>query len=348
MEANISVEKLPHHEQMKFCLSRAQYRQGRKLTAVKVYTVNQESKYLIVNGVPAINITRELEVLCRKYGPIDLLKLLPDYPHEEFSEVYLVKYRGIKSARFAKKQLDGKSFYGGVFHVCYAPELESVQDTREKLEDRRRTIAALTQYKQDPSAVNPSKKKYTKPTVGNYLSRLRPELQDPNGTPHSRVDRSQTQGDSDLAKTNPGQLECSNSNNFVPVECSNNVPVQPDCSSNLSFQSQNLHITSEQRQSSNDLPAGSIIPPDLYKIPPVLLDRDVRVLQPVVSSEKISDLQVSKSSKSVNVNKPLLVPRSIKRSVQSPALMPNKKKIKVFGNKSILSYKSSADGDGLQ
>lgn len=87
MEAKINVEKLPHHQQMEFCLSRAKYRQGRKLTAVKVYTVNEESKYLILSGVPAIHITSELEVLCRKYGPIESLILLPDYPHEEFSEV---------------------------------------------------------------------------------------------------------------------------------------------------------------------------------------------------------------------------------------------------------------------
>lgn len=30
---------------------------------------------------------------------------------------------------------------GGVLHVCYAPEYETVADTREKLEERRSTIA---------------------------------------------------------------------------------------------------------------------------------------------------------------------------------------------------------------
>ena len=38
--------------------------------------------------------------------------------------------------------MDNESFYGGVLHVCYAPEYESVQDTREKLQDRRKTVAA--------------------------------------------------------------------------------------------------------------------------------------------------------------------------------------------------------------
>ena len=44
--------------------------------------------------------------------------------------------------RFAKKRLDDWSFYGGVLHVCYAPEYETVQETREKLQERRRTMAA--------------------------------------------------------------------------------------------------------------------------------------------------------------------------------------------------------------
>ena len=49
--------------------------------------------------------------------------------------------------RAAKRRLDDWSFYGGVLHVCYAPEYETVQETREKLQDRRKTIAAkVRQY----------------------------------------------------------------------------------------------------------------------------------------------------------------------------------------------------------
>lgn len=33
--------------------------------------------------------------------------------------------------------MDEKSFYGGVLHVCYVPEYESVEDTKLKLQDRR-------------------------------------------------------------------------------------------------------------------------------------------------------------------------------------------------------------------
>ena len=44
--------------------------------------------------------------------------------------------------RFAKKKLDDHSFYGASLHVCYAPEHETVTETREKLQDRRKVIAA--------------------------------------------------------------------------------------------------------------------------------------------------------------------------------------------------------------
>jgi len=43
--------------------------------------------------------------------------------------------------RVAKRKMDDYEFYGGILHVCYAPEYETVDDTRAKLEDRRRAVA---------------------------------------------------------------------------------------------------------------------------------------------------------------------------------------------------------------
>ena len=43
--------------------------------------------------------------------------------------------------RYAKKKLDMRSFYGGMLHVCYAPEYETVDDTRQKLIERRKIVA---------------------------------------------------------------------------------------------------------------------------------------------------------------------------------------------------------------
>ena len=46
--------------------------------------------------------------------------------------------------RIAKNKLDNSSFFGGILHVCYAPEFETVDDTREKLQQRRKIIAKKT------------------------------------------------------------------------------------------------------------------------------------------------------------------------------------------------------------
>lgn len=153
-----NVTPQEHHLQKEFCLTRPKYRQGKKLIAVKAYTVNHESKYILVYGVPSIKIENEFENLCGRYGDAEV-KPLPDYPTEEYTECYLVKYDRIKSARFAKKQLDGKSFFGGVLHVCYAPELETIDETREKLQERRKVIAALTRYQENPTNINIKKKR---------------------------------------------------------------------------------------------------------------------------------------------------------------------------------------------
>lgn len=43
--------------------------------------------------------------------------------------------------RFAKRQIDGRAYFGGSLHVCYAPEMESISETRNKLIQRRRDVA---------------------------------------------------------------------------------------------------------------------------------------------------------------------------------------------------------------
>ena len=65
-----------------------------------------------------------------------------NYPCEEFCEVYLVKYSSLPSARYAKKKHDNSVFYNSQLHVCYAPEFESVEETRDKLITRQKIVAA--------------------------------------------------------------------------------------------------------------------------------------------------------------------------------------------------------------
>ncbi|XP_038580871.1 RNA-binding protein 48 [Micropterus salmoides] len=140
-------EVYKHHEQRKVCISRPKYRDGRKAKAVKVYTINLESRYLMVQGVPAIGVMTELIQLCALYGAVEEYRPLDEYPAEEFTEVYLVKFQKLTSARAAKRHMDEKSFYGGVLHVCYVPEYETVEDTRLKLQDRRRYVIRAVQNK---------------------------------------------------------------------------------------------------------------------------------------------------------------------------------------------------------
>jgi len=139
-----SVESRPkdHHIKQELCTTRPPYRDGRQLKAVKVYTVSQESKYLLVLQIPSVGAIPELIQLFALYGTIEEYRILDDYPAPEpFTDVMWIKFQRIVSARFAKKKMDNYNFYGGSLHVCYAPEYESVEDTRQKLIGRRRDVA---------------------------------------------------------------------------------------------------------------------------------------------------------------------------------------------------------------
>lgn len=43
--------------------------------------------------------------------------------------------------------MDEQSFFGGLLHVCYAPEFETVEETRKKLQERKAYIARITKNK---------------------------------------------------------------------------------------------------------------------------------------------------------------------------------------------------------
>lgn len=85
-------------------------------------------------------MSEEVKKLVYPYGQTKNFELVSDYPSEEFTETYHVQYARIQSARIAKRFIDGKNFYGGSLHVFYAPELESISETRTKLTQRRREI----------------------------------------------------------------------------------------------------------------------------------------------------------------------------------------------------------------
>ena len=58
--------------------------------------------------------------------------------------MYWVKYRALDAARAARRKMDGRPFFSNCLHMCYAPEFEGVEETREKLEQRRQVLARRT------------------------------------------------------------------------------------------------------------------------------------------------------------------------------------------------------------
>lgn len=106
----------------------------------QVYTVSSESQHLLIYGVPTINLRTELKSLFSKYGQIAALHVVKDLKTDTFTECYHVHFKTIQSARFAKRRLDDKSFYGGVLHVCYAPEYETANECRNKLQQRNKDV----------------------------------------------------------------------------------------------------------------------------------------------------------------------------------------------------------------
>ncbi|KAL8142409.1 hypothetical protein V2J09_015441 [Rumex salicifolius] len=110
--------------------------------AVRVYTVCDESKYLIIRNVPSLGCQDELQQLFAYYGEVEECKPMDAEDCEEFTDVYWIKFHQITNARFAKKKLDEHVFLGNRLQVSYAPNYESLADTKEKLEGRRKEILA--------------------------------------------------------------------------------------------------------------------------------------------------------------------------------------------------------------
>lgn len=110
--------------------------------AVRVYTVCDESRYLIVRNVPALGCGDELLQLFASYGDVEECKPMDAEECEQYTDVYWIKFHRVSNARFAKRKLDEFVFLGNRLQVSYAPQFESVSDTMEKLEGRGREVLA--------------------------------------------------------------------------------------------------------------------------------------------------------------------------------------------------------------
>ncbi|GAV78179.1 LOW QUALITY PROTEIN: RRM_5 domain-containing protein [Cephalotus follicularis] len=107
--------------------------------AVRLYTVCDESRYLVVKNVPAVGCGDDLLKLFA-YGDIEECKPMDEEDCEPYTDVYWIKFCLVSNARFAKRKLDEFSFLGNRLQVSYAPHFESLLDTMDKLEGRRKEV----------------------------------------------------------------------------------------------------------------------------------------------------------------------------------------------------------------
>ncbi|XP_027334896.1 RNA-binding protein 48 isoform X2 [Abrus precatorius] len=110
--------------------------------AIRVYTVCDESRYLTVKNVPALGCGDDLLQLFSSYGQVEECKPMDAEDCDPFTDVYWIKFRFFHNARFAKRKLDDFVFLGNRLQVSYAPHFESLSDTKDKLEGRRREVLA--------------------------------------------------------------------------------------------------------------------------------------------------------------------------------------------------------------
>ena len=110
----------------------------RKDTAVKVYTVAMESRYLLIFNVPIYANESDLIHLIKDCGEIEYCeKVTEEYTHEEFTDVYSIKVHNLTDARNLKKKCDETLLIGNHLHIQYAPEKESPEETKAKFTERR-------------------------------------------------------------------------------------------------------------------------------------------------------------------------------------------------------------------
>ncbi|KAG7391486.1 hypothetical protein PHYPSEUDO_004556 [Phytophthora pseudosyringae] len=122
--------------------------------SVRVFTVANESRYVVVRNVPALGVIEDLLKRLSLYGEVCEYRLLdhaddweaalqfedtaPD--DTEFTDTVWVQYETVNNARHAKARGVLKPFYGNRLQISYAPQFEAREDTADKLALRRQLL----------------------------------------------------------------------------------------------------------------------------------------------------------------------------------------------------------------
>jgi hypothetical protein len=121
---------------------RLDYRDSKIPKAVYVYTIAQESRYIIIENIPSLGVIDQLIDKCRSYGSIQEHRMLDDHASStEYVDVVWIQYHDILSARMAKRKMDDKPFFTNLLRVNYAPEYETFDDIRAKFQDRLEAVS---------------------------------------------------------------------------------------------------------------------------------------------------------------------------------------------------------------
>ncbi|KAL2543209.1 RNA-binding (RRM/RBD/RNP motif) family protein [Abeliophyllum distichum] len=140
--------------------------------AVRVYTVCDESKYLIVRNVPSLGCGDELLKLFSTFGQVEECKPMDAEDCEPYTDVYWIKYYQVDNARFAKRKLDEFVFLGNRIQVSYAPQYETLSDTKEKLEGRRKNVVARLNPKRSQGSSVSRARAVSEPSSVSNASRI--------------------------------------------------------------------------------------------------------------------------------------------------------------------------------
>ncbi|GAN10073.1 RNA-binding protein 48-like [Mucor ambiguus] len=121
--------------------TRLEYRDPKVPKAVCVYTIAQESRYLIIENVPNLGVSNELVERFQQFGVVEDHRILDEHASSsEYTDVHWIKYDTIKAARMAKRKLDDKPFFTNLLRVSYAPEYDTFDDIRVKFQDRLESV----------------------------------------------------------------------------------------------------------------------------------------------------------------------------------------------------------------
>ena len=118
-------------------VTRLEYRDTKVPKAVCVYTIAQESRYLIIENLSTMGKVIDFMRHCQQFGQVEKYQHLDTHSNSsELFDVLLLTFDLVSSARYAKRKLDNKPYDHNLLRANYAPEYETAEDIRAKFQDR--------------------------------------------------------------------------------------------------------------------------------------------------------------------------------------------------------------------